>query len=104
VLVSLTEAGKEKIAIGICAASVLIAVAAMRAKWNLPNIIIGVASVWFCTGRWVSRVPPLWHKNLREIFVIARRGGLRDSRVASAISRGTTILCVMYFVAVYKGW
>jgi hypothetical protein len=100
--VKIEAATKEKIAIGICAASVLAAVAAMRAKWHLPNTISCVGLVWFFTGRWVSRLPPLWHRNFREIFAIARRGGLKDSRVASAISWGTTILFVMYFVATFK--
>lgn len=102
--VKLDAATREKIAIGICAASVLAAAAAIRAKWNLPNTIMCVALVWYGTGHWVSRLPPLWHKNFREIFAIARRGGLRDSRVASAISRGATILFVTYFVAVYETW
>lgn len=97
-------ATKEKIAIGICAASVLAAVGAIRAKWNLPNTILCVGVVWACTSRWVSRLPQLWHKNIGEIFAIARRGGLRDSRVATAISWGSTILWVMFFVAVYRTW
>lgn len=95
---------KEKIAIGICATSVLAALAAIRAKWNLPNTIMGVAFVWSCTAVWVSRLPPLWHKNFREIFAIARRGGLRDSRVASIISWGSTLLMIMFFVAIYETW
>jgi hypothetical protein len=100
--VKLDAATKERIAITVCAASVLAAVAAMHAKWNLPNTIMCVSLVWACAGHWVSRLPPLWHKNFREIFAIARRGGLRDSRVASAISWGSTLLMVMYFVAVYE--
>jgi hypothetical protein len=74
----LEAATKEKIAIGICAVSVLAAVAAIRAK--------------------------LWHKNFREIFAIARRGGLRDGRVASVISCGANVLFVMFFVALYETW
>jgi hypothetical protein len=102
--VKLDAARKEKIAIAICVASVLAAAAAISAKWNLPNTMMCVALVWFCTGQWVSRLPPLWHKNFREIFAIARAGGLRDSRVAFAISQGGTILFVLYFVAVYETW
>lgn len=95
---------KEKIAIAVCATSVLAGLAAIRAKWNLPNTIMGVAFVWSCTGVWVSRLPRLWHKTFREVFAIARRGGLRDSRVASAISWGSTVLMIMFFVAIYETW
>jgi hypothetical protein len=49
-------------------------------------------------------LPSMWRKDFREIFAIARRGGLRDSRVASAISWGSTLLFVMFFVAVYETW
>jgi len=88
---------KELIAIGICLASAVGAIAAVRIGWKLTNVIMGLALLWSCTGRWVSRLPRFWDKNFRELFAIARRGRLRESRVSSMISLGGMLLLGAFF-------
>ena len=95
---------KELIAIGICLTSAVGAIAAVRMGWKLTSVIMDLAFVWFCTGKWVSRVPRFWDKNFRELLAIARRGGLRESRVSSMISLGGMLLFVAFFVALYETW
>jgi hypothetical protein len=93
---------KESVAIVICLCSVLVAVVALRAGFNLANVLVVVALVWFWAGRWVSPLPWPGNKGFREIYAMARRGKLKESSVASIISLGAMILMVLYFVAVYQ--
>jgi hypothetical protein len=95
---------KEVIAIGICLTSAVGAIAAVRMGWRLTDVIMDLTLVWSGTKTWVSRLPRFWHKNFRELLAIARRGGLRESRVSSMISLGGTLLLVMFFVALYETW
>ncbi len=67
---------KELIAIGICLTSAVGAIAAVRMGWKLTHVMMGLALIWSCTGRWVSRLPRFWHRNFRELFATARRGDL----------------------------
>jgi hypothetical protein len=96
------EAMKEKIAVGICLVSALAAIAAIRAGLSLTEVISWLALTWYCTSTWVSRLPRYWDKTFPELFKIARQGGLSDSRVASTISWGGTVLVVIFFVALFR--
>jgi hypothetical protein len=95
---------KELIAIGICLTSALGAIAAVRMGWKMTEVLMYLALVWFATGKWASRLPRFWDKNFRELFAIARRGGLRESRVSSMITFGGMLLFVAYFVVLFKTW
>jgi hypothetical protein len=97
-------ATKEAIAIGICVASALAAAAAIRMGWKMTEVLMYLAFVWFATGKWVSRLPRLWDKNFRELFAIARREGLRESKVSSMITFGGMLLFVAYFVVLCATW
>jgi hypothetical protein len=76
--VNMHAATKEKIAIGICAASVLVAVAAIRAKLNLPNTIM-------CVGVVLDRVPPPSGAILEAVLY---RGEVQRSDAASLFGTG----------------
>jgi hypothetical protein len=95
-------ARKEVIAISICVASVVLGALAIRSHYDLPNTIMAVSFTWNTTSMWVSRVPRFWNKNFKELLVVARQGGLKDSRIASFIRNGGALLLLAWFVAMYR--
>jgi hypothetical protein len=92
---------KETIAIVICLGSALVAVVSTRAGFRLPNVLSGLGIVWFCAG-WVSPLPWSGRNSFAELFAMAQRGKLNDSRIASIISLGGMTIMVLSFVAVYQ--
>jgi hypothetical protein len=86
---------KETIAIAICLGSAIAAIAALRAGFHLPNLLMGVALVWLCVGRWASPLPWPGRKNFAELFALAQREKLKESRVTSIVSLGGMTIMVL---------